>query len=226
MSQQATDYLTLGQTDYVKGSLAGQAYFPYHLLVPQVLAFRAHIASIYNVGRATGIPIPEKLYAGGVDSMRSFGRQQISYYTQVGEPLPIGAQSQLDGAIESRTRLNRDALGVGALWMSLFVDAASVARGQIMFDTAANDLGVVSVADLANTLLYGAGVGFYWLTPIGPVRADFAYTLSNYENDERFRRCPSYVADCTEDSALAPAANAVLDRISGYSFYIGIGHSF
>jgi outer membrane protein assembly factor BamA len=226
MSQQATDYLTLGQTDYVKGSLAGHVYFPYRLLVPQVLALRAHIASIYNVGRATGIPIPEKLYAGGVDSMRSFGRQQISYYTQVGEPLPIGAQSQLDFAVESRTRVDRDLLGVGALWLSLFVDAASVARGQIMFETAANDQGVVSVADLANTMLYGAGVGLYWLTPIGPVRADFAYTLSDYEDDERFRRCPSFIADCNADSALAPADNAVLDRISGYSFYIGIGHSF
>ncbi len=226
MSQQATDYLTLGQTDYIKGSLAGQIYFPYRLLVPQVLAIRAHIASIYNVGRATGIPIPEKLYAGGVDSMRSFGRQQISYYTQVGEPLPIGAQSQLDGSVESRIRLDRNALGVGAVWMSLFLDAASVSRGQINLETAANDQGVVSVAELAQTLLYGAGVGLYWLTPIGPVRADFAYTLSDYENDERFRRCPSFIAECTAGSALPASDNAVLDRISGYSFYIGIGHSF
>lgn len=226
VAQQANDYLTLGQTDFLKFALSGQYYFPYFLAVPQVIALRARMASIYNVGRDTGVPIPEKLYAGGVDSMRSFGRQQVSYYTQVGEPLPIGAQSELDGAIESRIRLNKNALGVGALWMSLFVDAASVSRSQLFFDTDTNDQGQVGLSELADTLLYGTGLGLYWLTPIGPIRADFAYTLSDLTDDERFRRCPSFVAECDAASALPAEDNPVLDRISGYSFYIGIGHSF
>ena len=37
---------------------------------------------------------------------------------------------------------------------------------------------------------------------------------------------PSIVAECTDATALSAADNAVLQKISGYSFYIGIGHSF
>ncbi|MEZ4462731.1 MAG: BamA/TamA family outer membrane protein [bacterium] len=226
MAQEATEYLTLGQTDYLKFSLSGQVYVPFRVMVPMVLALRARGATIYNVGRATGIPIPEKLYAGGVDSMRSFGRQQVSYYTQVGEPLPIGAQSEIDGAVEQRIRVSRNALGVGDVWLSLFLDTASVARGQLYSETNANDQGTVTIGELTDSLLYGTGFGLYWLTPIGPIRGDFAYTLSDITNDPRFRRCPAIVAECTEANALSAADNAVLQKISGYSFYIGIGHSF
>lgn len=224
--QEATDYLTLGQSDFLKISAAGQLYFPYDLWVPQVLALRARVASIYNVGRETGIPIPEKLYAGGVDSMRSFGRQQISFYTQAGEALPVGAQSSLDGSVESRLRLSKNALGVGDFWGVLFVDAASVAREQLFWDTDANDAGMTGITGLTDTLIYGAGLGFFWLTPIGPVRADFAYTLSDLTEDIRFRRCPSFFAECTLDVALPVDQDPIQQRISGYSFYIGIGHSF
>jgi outer membrane protein assembly factor BamA len=224
--QEATDYLTLGQSDFLKISAGGQFYFPYDLWIPQVLAFRARVASIYNVGRETGIPIPEKLYAGGVDSMRSFGRQEISFYTQAGEALPVGAQSSLDGSVESRLRLSKNALGVGDFWGVLFVDAASVAREQLFWDTDANDEGMTGISGLTDTLIYGAGLGFFWLTPIGPVRADFAYTLSDLTDDIRFRRCPSFFEECTLDVALPVDQDPIQERISGYSFYIGIGHSF
>jgi outer membrane protein assembly factor BamA len=224
--QEAMDYLTLGQSDFVKVSAGGEVYFPYELWVPQVLAFRTRLSTIYNVGRATGIPVPEKLYAGGVDSMRSFGRQQISYYTQAGEALPIGAQSSMEAAIESRLRLSKNALGIGDFWGVLYVDAASVARGQLFTDTEANETGSVQISELVDTMLYGAGLGFFWLTPIGPIRADFAYTISDLENDIRFRRCPAIIADCTLGSALPVDQDPIQERISGYSFYIGIGHSF
>lgn len=224
--QEAMDYLTLGQSDFVKVSAGGEVYFPYELWVPQVLAFRTRLSTIYNVGRATGIPVPEKLYAGGVDSMRSFGRQQISYYTQAGEALPIGAQSSMEAAVESRLRLSKNALGIGDFWGVLYVDAASVARGQLFTDTDANETGSVEISELVDTMLYGAGLGFFWLTPIGPIRADFAYTISDLENDIRFRRCPAIIADCTLGSALPVDQDPIQERISGYSFYIGIGHSF
>lgn len=224
--QEAMDYLTLGQSDFVKVSAGGEVYLPYELWVPQVLAFRTRLSTIYNVGRATGIPVPEKLYAGGVDSMRSFGRQQISYYTQAGEALPIGAQSSMEAAIESRLRLSKNALGIGDFWGVLYVDAASVARGQLFTDTEANETGSVQISELVDTMLYGAGLGFFWLTPIGPIRADFAYTISDLENDIRFRRCPAIIADCTLGSALPVDQDPIQERISGYSFYIGIGHSF
>lgn len=224
--QEAMDYLTLGQSDFVKVSAGGEVYFPYELWVPQVLALRTRLSTIYNVGRATGIPVPEKLYAGGVDSMRSFGRQQISYYTQAGEALPIGAQSSMEAAVESRLRLSKNALGIGDFWGVLYVDAASVARGQLFTDTDANETGSVEISELVDTMLYGAGLGFFWLTPIGPIRADFAYTISDLENDIRFRRCPAIIADCTLGSALPVDQDPIQERISGYSFYIGIGHSF
>lgn len=223
---EAFGYLTLGESRYLKVLVGGEFYIPFDLGLMQVLGFRARVGSIYNLDTRSEIPVPEKIYAGGVDSMRSFGRRQISFWTKSGRALEIGAASKLELSIEHRLRLSKNFLDVGELWSALFVDAASVGLGQLYANTGSNERGFTTIPKLADTLLWGLGGGVFWLTPVGPVRFDIAFTLSDTENDPRFRRCATDELVCEPEDRVPLDEDPIQDRISGYSFYIGIGHSF
>ncbi len=224
--QEASSYFGLGQRDYFKVIVGAETYFPLDLGVPHTLGFRARLGSIYAVGAGKDVPVSEKLYGGGSNSLRSFGRQEVSYFTSSGRAIPIGALTKLDLSVESRWRISRNALDVGDLWFVGFFDMSSVSDRQFTFDTPANNRGTVEIGTLFDTLLYGVGGGLFWETPIGPIRFDFAYTLSDITNDERFRRCTNGETTCDSSLWVPVDEDPIQDRIAGYNFYIGIGHSF
>ncbi len=240
--QQAGQYAVRGDFDFVKPTLSAQQYFPFDVLTPSVLALRARAGSTYDIGRETGVPVESRLYSGGTDGMRSFGRRRLSLYTpgravgedlddaadDAGRPVPVGGGSQFEFSVEPRFRLVADLLDVGDLWGAVFLDSATVLRGQLLADTDANPHGVADVDDIRRSLLYGLGSGIWWNTPVGPVRLDFAYTLSDITEDARFRRCvdpADYGTDACEfryDADDDPIQNLIL----GYGVYLSIGHSF
>lgn len=233
--QEATSYIgripgvpTGGHFDYFSPSLSGEVYFPYRLLATQVLALRARVATIYNVGRERQPPIPQRLYAGGADSIRSFGRQQLSLYSFEGEAIPIGGLTRVEASVEPRIRIAQDVLDVGDVWVAPFLDAATILGGSLGFETSASDIPSEQISDVLSSMLYGTGLGAWWITPVGPVRLDFSYTLSNLKNDYRFRRCqlqPTAGGRCNGDF-VPIAEDPIQDRIRGWNLIIGIGHSF
>ncbi len=233
--QEATSYIgripgvpTGGHFDYVAPSIGTEVYFPYRLWLSQVLALRARVSTMYNVGRDRAPPIPQRLYAGGVSSMRSFGRQQLSLYSFEGEAIPIGGLTRAEAAIEPRIRVARDVAGVGDVWVAPFLDAATVLGGQLGIDTGASTAPPEQLSDVWDSMLYGTGLGAWWLTPVGPVRLDFAYTLSDISDDYRFRRCevqPTAGGRCNGDF-VPIEEDPIQDRIRKWNVILGIGHSF
>lgn len=221
LSMQEAGQFVRGEYAYIKPSLEFDAYLSYTLRHPQVTAFRFSASSIYNkdavddAGNQRGIPLISKNYGGGRGSLRGMGSRYLGYFTDDEEdPGPIGANTMVEIGIEQRRRLMRNLLDLGELWGALYVDAGSFSDAQLYIDTAANSEGVTNIQDLGTTLIYGAGAGVYWLTPIGPLRVDVATNVTDLDNDERY----------------TPAAVNLIRSTRGvlgfFSLYMGIGHSF
>lgn len=238
--QEARQYIFGGEFDFFRGDIEASHYLPFELGTQWVTAIRGRFGALYNleqVKKKQGnrsvdrVPTIKRLYSGGKGHMRSFGQQYISLYRG---KVPVGGSTLLEGSIEQRFRLVENWFEVGDVWGASYVDTASVTRGQFLFDTEASralDLGTVGPQNLGSTLLSGVGAGLWWETPIGPVRADFAYTLSRIVDDPRFRTCEN--ADQTGQSTgirncdyLPASKDPVQQLIQGYNFYVGIGHSF
>ncbi len=224
--QQAGRYLAGGEFDFIKPILSAETY--YSPSEPLVLALRSRVGTVYDVRRDTGIPVQSRLYSGGIDGMRSFGRQRLSLYTPDGEDaVPVGGLTQFEASIEPRFRLVSNLADIGDLWGAVFLDSATVLGGQFLMDTEANVHGVVDIQDLQTSLLHGLGAGLWWNTPVGPVRLDFALTLSDTTRDLRFRRCVDPETYGTENCVFVPLEDdEIQQRILGYGVYLSIGHSF
>lgn len=225
--QQAGNYAIGGEFDFVKPVLSAEHYIPTDLFGRSVLAIRGRIGSIYNYGQESRIPIQSRLYSGGADGMRSFGRRRLSLYTASGRAVPVGGLSQVETSVEPRFRLAANFLDVGDLWGAVFLDAATVMRGQFLFDTGPNPHGISDFATVGNSMLYGLGAGAWWNTPVGPVRLDVARTLSDLSGDHRFRRCEDPQDYMTEACEFVPRNDdPIQDMLQRFGLYLSIGHSF
>ena len=102
------------------------------------------------------VPFFKRYFLGGSNSLRGWGRFEVSPLSAFG--LPIGGLSYFEGSTEFRAPL------VGKMSGVVFLDGGSVAEHA--WDVAVKEL------------RYDAGLGLRYLTPIGPVRVDFAHQLN------------------------------------------------
>jgi len=135
-----------------------------------VLATRGRIATLDADGSdelcslpiplpsAAACPVPffKRYFLGGSNSLRGWGRFEVSPLSAFG--LPIGGLSLVEMSTEFRAPLFGKLSAVG------FIDAGSVA-GQA-WDVELKEL------------RYDVGPGLRYLTPIGPIRVDFARQLN------------------------------------------------
>ncbi len=208
--QEAGDYIFNGEFTYLKVAISTTGYIPFSTFTDVVLALRGRAATLYNLesvpsGRASNtqrVPTINRLYSGGRGSMRSIGQERLSIYRG---SVPVGGSTQFELAFEPRLQLVPNLAGIGDLWAAPFFDAATVLEGPFGTGTEASnalDFRTESPQTVTDSLLYGVGAGLWWVTPIGPVRFDFAYTLNDLGQDPRFPGDPSQ-----------------------YNFLLGIGHS-
>ncbi len=144
--------------------LEGQAFLP---VLPEklTLAAKAVWGAVWGAGSAQELPSSLRFYSGGGGSVRGYEYQSVGPRSEDYDPL--GGISQFETSLESRLRLS-DSLGAVA-----FLDG-----GMVYDDPAANVL---------SDLLWGAGLGLRFYTPIGPVRADLAMPLDRRDNDSAWQ---------------------------------------
>ena len=123
------------------------------------VAARARYGAIDPFGPVSDVPFFKRFFLGGATGLRGWGRYEVSPLS--GSGLPIGGHSLFESSVELRA-------GVwGKLGLVAFVDAGNVWsepwQGQF------------------RDLLYDAGPGIRYDTPIGPLRLDFAYQLNRLE---------------------------------------------
>lgn len=105
------------------------------------------------------LPASQRFYAGGDNSVRGFGYEQLGPRDASG--LVVGGRHLAVGSVE----LERE---IAANWsVAMFYDAGNAFNS------------------IDEPMARGAGVGLRWNSPVGPVRLDFAWAVSTPGNDFR-----------------------------------------
>ena len=124
-----------------------------------VWANRIHAGTIDALGGEASVPFFKRYFLGGASSVRGWGRFEVSPLSGFG--FPIGGLSMLEGSTEIRKPL------FGKLGGVAFFDFGNVSDRSL---------------DVPRTLVYAAGPGLRYLTPVGPARIDFGYQLNRIPN--------------------------------------------
>ncbi len=141
--------------NFLKGRLTTTRYVEIAKRPELVVALRGSVGSLVGAERDE-VPADERFYAGGGGSIRGIGYELAGPLDD--DDKPLGGRSVIEGSIELRTRFTDN---LGAV---LFLDAGTV-------DSRTLPTG-------GEPLLFGAGPGLRYYTPIGPVRVDLGFPLN------------------------------------------------
>jgi outer membrane protein insertion porin family len=132
----------------------GTAQFVQHLsfLERFTLSLSGEYRFRYRVGSDDPLPIQERLFLGGADSVRSFTLDTLGLVNDSGAPQ--GGMSSVEATAELRVRL------VAQLHGALFYDYGFLSP---------------YASSLSGDSGHAVGVGLRYYLPVGPVRLDFAY---------------------------------------------------
>ena len=143
-----------GSSTFVRAEATGSHYL--RLGGPRlVLATQLRVGSTWLTDDVFDVPAHERYYAGGGGSLRGYPFQEAGVL--VGNA-PLGGRSLIEAAVELRRQVT-DSIGVVA-----FVDGGTTYRN--------------AYPDFKEDLLFGAGLGLRYNTPIGPLRFDVAVPLN------------------------------------------------
>jgi translocation and assembly module TamA len=136
---------------------------------PLTFAARLRVGELYPA-EGTESAVDTRFYSGGAFSMRGFNERRLSPLLLTTPPatssnpqptpftLPVGGNGLFDGSFEVRWAMTEH------LVLAVFVDVGQVTEGR---------LGPSALGHL----LYAAGVGARYRTPIGPIRVDLGVRL-------------------------------------------------
>jgi translocation and assembly module TamA len=128
------------------------------------LAGRLRIAATAGT-TLRALPVNKRVYSGGGSSVRGYDYQSVGPLDS--NNVPLGGRSVVESAIEARARVAE------RLEVAAFVDAGAVYAER--------------VPDFFGDYLVGAGGGVRYLSPIGPLRLDFALPLEKRASDRDFQ---------------------------------------
>jgi outer membrane translocation and assembly module TamA len=128
-------------------------------LASVTLAHRVRYGSVASIGRDVAIPFSKRYFLGGAESLRGWGRLEVSPLSRAGNP--IGGQSLFEASSEARVRLTSGLTGV------TFLDVGNVWVKPWDFRP--------------GRLLSDAGVGVRYQSPFGLLRLDFGYQLNRLD---------------------------------------------
>jgi outer membrane protein insertion porin family len=222
------------QRSFGRAILRNATYYP--LGKNWVLARQTQFGVIVPFSPPAGIdaqesvPLPERFYAGGADSLRAFPFNQAGP-RDIGAPLvpggpsseptgfPLGGNALLINNIELRFPfIGQNIQGV------LFHDMGNVysSLSDISFRFHQNNL-----QDF-NYMVHDVGFGIRYRTPVGPVRVDLAYSI-NPPSYVGFSGTPAQILNCNPNkppSQLPGYCASTPQNISHFQFSFSIGQTF
>jgi len=157
--------------DEVGGPLGGDFNFfklqgeakKYQLITSQVvLATRLKLGFADPFDGSAEVPLFERFFAGGANSVRGYGRHRLGPISSADDP--VGGRSLIEGSLELRRPLFANIGG------ALFMDFGQVSLKS--FDVPIDDL------------QFAFGFGVSYTTPIGPLRLDLGFPLHPPHGDQ------------------------------------------
>jgi outer membrane protein insertion porin family/translocation and assembly module TamA len=151
-----------GDFNFLRVVVEGRGY---QRLVGRLLgAARFRLGSQEPFGGTPEIPLYERFYAGGINSIRGYGRRRVGRL--VGND-PVGGRSLIETSLELRHPIT-DTIG-GAV----FLDAGQVGRHSLDFPV--------------DDLRYGTGLGIRYKSPVGPLRLDLGFPFDPPHHDRHWQ---------------------------------------
>ncbi len=169
-----------GDQDFVKTSYDFSVYQEL-FWEKWVLAFKFRAGTISTYGDTEVMPVYDRFYLGGGNTIRGFRYREVGPYYQDedGDYQPIGGNSMLMGTVEFTFPI----IGgeIGSVRGALFLDA-----GNLWVDSTWEDNGIgypetassrIFTRDWFDTINSSAGFGLRLYLPIGPIKLDYGYPL-------------------------------------------------
>lgn len=161
----------LGGDSFVKGFVQASAFERLTARATLALSGRLGLARTFRTAVATRLPLPERFFAGGDNSIRGFETDRAGPLepsgTRADTLVPTGGNAVLIGNLELRLEAAR------RFSVALFGDAGNV-------------FPLVSDLDPGG-LRYAAGFGLRYLSALGPLRVDWGFKLNRRERESRSR---------------------------------------
>ncbi len=190
----------------------------------------APFAVAAGTSAAESIPLPERFFGGGADSLRAFPFNEAGPRDTGAPVVPGGPTSQPTGF----------PLGGNALLFNN-IELRFPFIGQNMQGVFFHDMGNVyrSLSDISfafhqrneqdfDYMVHDVGFGVRYRTPVGPIRLDLAYSI-NPPKYEGFGGTPYQLLQCNPNvpvSSLPSYCSPSQQSISHFQFFFSIGQTF
>lgn len=164
----SVEYAGLGGTNKFVRSIAKTAQF-----VPvgfgTVFMLQGTLGYIQEAGAK--VPIDEKFYLGGINTIRGYGNRTVSPYKSTDQTDPVTG----DITGKQRVYLGGDSEAIFNAEFTVPLIKEAGLKGVLFFD-AGN--AVAGIGDVLSTLHTSYGFGIRWFSPIGPLRLEYGIPLN------------------------------------------------
>ncbi|MFT7538526.1 MAG: outer membrane protein insertion porin family, partial [Lysobacterales bacterium] len=144
-----------GDKDFYRLTAGGSYYVP--LMLNSVLEFKAKAGIVDAYGDSSTVPIFERFFAGGANSIRGYEQRGVGPHDATTND-PIGGEAMLVSTVEYTMPI------IDFLKLAVFFDSGNVWA----------DVGDFGTSGFKS----GVGAGARVKTPIGPISLDYGYPLS------------------------------------------------
>jgi outer membrane protein assembly complex protein YaeT len=156
----------LGDLTFFKATAQATWYLPLKKILPErpfvpFFTFNHRAGVIVPFANTSSIPVPERFFLGGPDSVRSFQFDGMAPRDRQG--IPLGGQAFFQANIELQWPVGR------GFFLALFTDAGNLAPS----------LSEMAISE--TRIAPGAGIRFY--TPLGALRIDYAHNVVRRDGD-------------------------------------------
>jgi len=156
-----------GDRDFFRLQGGGNHYWPHAGRFVFESNLKAGVVDAY--ANTKEVPIFERFFSGGSGTIRGYRERQVGPRDPSSND-PIGGEATLLGSVEEVMSIFKDEHGRSILKGSLFYDVGNVWR---------------RVNQFGRSLKSGVGIGMRVTTPIGPVRLDLGFPLSDLAGEKR-----------------------------------------
>jgi outer membrane protein insertion porin family len=166
ISLQVSGGILGGDTDFVKTFTSNSWFFPTFWRF--VLAVQLRYGIVSSFPPSTGVPIYERFYVGGADSVRGY-----DYRGEIGPS--EGGEMMFVSNVEYKfpiVKEKRNTILQGAIFIDM---GGSWRKGDVNFTIGSRD----------NQLKVGIGAGIRFQTPFFPVRLDWGYGLNHKPGEDK-----------------------------------------